>query len=129
MPGEQHLDRSVIIDEVGRVSVASIGDGAPETREASSELRREALTDVMRKLAEGVDGLSSRSQARFLPDSLVGSVTLEVDGEGTELFFLADEEERITQGKPIPPPAVEAFDDLRRIGERLLDQANRGGLM
>lgn len=127
MPGERHLNRSVTLGEGVRASVRSTGNGDPEPAEASGEVDEEALADVLSKLGEGVEGLVPRERARFLPDSLVGSVTLEVDGETTELFFLADEEDRITQGKPIPPAAAEALDDLRRLGDRMLGEPGEGG--
>jgi hypothetical protein len=127
MPGEQHLNRSVVIDEDRQASVRSSGDEAPEPAEARAQVEDETVDDVLRNLAEGVDGLVPRSQARFLPDSLVGSISVEVDGETTELFYLADEEDRITQNKPIPPAAAEALDALRRLSDQMLDDSGEGG--
>jgi hypothetical protein len=127
MPGEQHLNRSVVIDEDRQALVRSSGDGAPEPAEARAQVEDETVEDLLRKLAEGVDGLVPRSQARFLPDSLVGSITVEVDGETTELFYLADEEDRITQDKPIPPATVEALDGLRQLSDQMLDDSGEGG--
>jgi hypothetical protein len=127
MPGERHLNRSVVIDEDRQASVRSSGDDAPEPAEARARVEDETLDEVLHKLAEGVDGLVPRSQASFLPDSLVGSITVEVDGETTELFYLADEEDRITQNKPIPPAAAEALDSVRRLSDQMLDGSGEGG--
>jgi hypothetical protein len=127
IPGERQLNRSLVIDEDRRASARSAGDRAQEPAEARAQVEDEIVEELLRKLAEGIDGLVPRSQARFLPDSLVGSITLQVDGETTELFYLADEEDRITQNKPIPPAAAEALDGLRRLGDQLLDRSGEEG--
>jgi len=54
-------------------------------------------------------------------------MVLEVDGETTELFYLADEQDRITQDKPIPPAAAAALDQLQRLGDRLVGPAPEPG--
>jgi len=61
-----------------------------------------------------------RSKARFLPDSLVGSITIEVGGEQAVLFFLADEEDRQAQKKIVPPTMTKTIKELAHLLRRLL---------
>ncbi len=125
MPGEQHLDRSVEVDGEGHARAIAWATEGRVLAEASADIDDDTLVEVLRKLSLGAEGLVPRSRARFLPDSLVGSVVVEVEGESTELFYLPDEEDRVTQGKPIPPAAADALATLRRLGDRMLGP--RGG--
>lgn len=120
MPGEQHVDRQVVVDGSGEAMATTPPTEGAAPAEAHEHVEEAALVDMMRKLGEGAEGLVPRSRARFLPDSVVGSVVVEVDGQTTELFYLADEEDRITQGKPIPPSAAEALASMQRMGDRML---------
>jgi hypothetical protein len=123
MPEEQHVDRTIEVDSSGAAAATAAADDAAGPAEERGDVPEEDLSALMRELSEGAEGLVPRSQARFLPDSLVGSVVLEVDGDTTELFYLADEQDRITQNKPIPPAAASALDQLQRLGDRLVGPA------
>lgn len=91
-----------------------------ETVKTSSKLDRAETRDLLRKIASGVDSLVPRSEARFLPDSVVGSVTIEVDGEKTKLYFLAGEEERAARGKKISPEMTDAIRLIKKKSQQLL---------
>jgi hypothetical protein len=94
-------------------------------REVSRELDESEVIDLFRKVGPGLDSLVPREEARFLPDSLIGSITIEVDGEETILFFLADEEQRLAQDKPIAPQVAEVVQHFRGISQRLLKKGRR----
>ena len=74
---------------------------------------------MFRLIGSGLDGLFPRSQARFIPDSVVGSITIEVGEEKETLYFLADEEDRVAQDKPIDPQMTEAIKRIRLISQQL----------
>jgi hypothetical protein len=122
MPGERHLDQRLVIDGNRRARVRTSGDGPLETREASAEVSEDTVQELLAKVSDGLDGLVPRSEAGFLPDSLVGSIRVDVDGESTELFYLASEQDRIRQDKPISPAAQDVLDDLARLSARVLDE-------
>jgi hypothetical protein len=53
----------------------------------------------------------------FLPDSLVGSITLEIDGKVTNYFYLADPEQRRAQQKMVKQPIAAVDRNLRRVAQ------------
>jgi hypothetical protein len=93
-------------------------------QEASAEFAPADVQSLLAQVGQGIDSLVPRSEARFLPDSVVGSITFEVDGEEATFYFLVDEEERQSQNKPISPAMVEAIDTFSNLSEQLLQ---RGG--
>jgi hypothetical protein len=95
MPHER-LEHEFTLTGGGRSDVR-MGDElrgiAPQ--EAYADLDQTEARDLLEQIGVSLDELVPRSEARFLPDSLVGSITIEVGGETAELFFLADEDQRI----------------------------------
>ena len=91
-------------------------------KEGSANLEKSETQDLLRQIGLGLDDLVPRSEAHFLPDSPVGSVTIEVDGEETTLYFLAEEEDRRAQEKPISPQMTEAIHHLRKVSKRILEE-------
>ncbi len=91
-------------------------------QEVSEEIDQAETRDLLRQMGSGIDSLVPRSEAHFLPDSLVGSITVEVGGEEATLYFLADEEEQLAQDKPISPQMTEAIQRIRKISPRLLEK-------
>lgn len=96
-------------------------------QEVSEELDQAETRDLFQKIGSSLDSLVPRSEAHFLPDSVVGSITVEVDGEEATLYFLADEEERLAQDKPISPKFTEAIQQIRKNSQRLLKKEREGG--
>lgn len=96
--------------------------------EASTELEQAEVLELLQQLGTGLDGLVTRSEARFLPDSLVGTITIEVEGEEATLYFLADEEDRLAQEKPIAPELSQTIQRISTVSQRLLqkDEDNNG---
>lgn len=79
---------------------------------------REEIHRLFRQIRLGINSLVARPQARFLPDSVVGSITIEVGGETETFFFLADEKQRTLQNKPISPEITSAIRSLNSIALR-----------
>ncbi len=66
--------------------------------------------------------LVTRSEAKFVPDSLIGEITVEVAGEQEHLYFPIDEEER-----PREPAVEEGLGDMRSSLREILDQVRQEG--
>ena len=95
MPHER-LEHQFTLTGGGRSDVRradELSARAPE--EAYADLDPVEARDLLEQIGVSLDELVPRSEARFLPDSLVGSITIEVDGEAAEFFFLADEDQRV----------------------------------
>jgi hypothetical protein len=90
----------------GSISPQTFGINQGENREIFGLIR------------SGIDRLPTRSEARFLPDSSVGTITVEVNGEAETFYFLADEADRAVQNKPIPSEISEAIQRLTEISQR-----------
>jgi hypothetical protein len=123
MPAEGRIEEefSVSGNNLGTVRTVT-GTNLPQ--EASAEFAPAEVQSLLTQVGQGIDSLVPRSEARFLPDSVVGSITFEVDGEEATFYFLVDEEERQSQNKPISPAMVEAIDTFSNLSEQLLQ---RGG--
>jgi hypothetical protein len=122
MPAEGRVDEELRVSGDGTSTARSLSDG-PGTRspqEASARLRSQEIRQVLEQLAQGIDSLVPRSQARFVPDSLVGSITIEVDGNEETRYFLAEEDERVSQRRSLARPAADAVGQLAQVTQRLL---------
>lgn len=95
MPHER-LEHEFTVTGAGRSDVR-MGDElrAMAPQEASADLDLGEARDLLEQIGVSLDELVPRSEARFMPDSLVGSITIEIDGEAAEFFFLADEDQRV----------------------------------
>lgn len=103
-------------------------------QDAIADLDQVETRDLLAQIGVSLDELVPRSEARFLPDSVVGSITIEVDGEAVEFFFLADEDQRIAQEQDRLPaedrdlasdrvaasPLTGAVESINAVTERLL---------
>lgn len=92
------------------------------SEKVSTELDRVEIHDLFKNIDSSLDSLVSLSEAHFPPDSLVGSITIEIEGEKTTLYFLTNEEEG--QARPIlaSSKAVESFQRIREISQRILKE-------
>ncbi len=119
MPTEERTEEEFSLSGNNLARVRSVkGTNLPQ--EASAEYAAAEVKSLLNKVGQGIDSLASRSEARFLPDSVVGSLTLEVEGEQTTFYFLADGEERKTQKKESAPVIAEAIETFSQLSQRLL---------
>jgi hypothetical protein len=88
--------------------------------EASEKLQSAETRGLLQQIGEGLDSLVTRSEARFLPDSLVGAITIEVGGEKATFYYLADDEDRLAQDKSISAQMSHAVQRINTISQRLL---------
>ena len=69
------------------------------------------MTNLLLQIGEGAGELIPRSEARFLPDSVIGQISVKIDGQEASFFFLADAEQAKQQGKPLSSKAAGPVDD------------------
>jgi hypothetical protein len=110
MPSER-LDHRLVLDGDGAASL-DVSDALDPARSFS---RRESLDPVVAaelwaEIERRVDRFASPRRTAFVPDSLLGYATLEVDGDVVELMFAPDEELLRRAGEPRSTP----FGDLVR---------------
>jgi hypothetical protein len=118
-PGEQLLEEELRVSGRGPVQARlRMAAGAPQ--ESSERLAIPELTILLREIGEGVGELIPRSEARFVPDSIVGQVSLKVEGQEASFFFLPDQEQAKQQGKVLSSRAARSVNALDRLRTRIL---------
>jgi hypothetical protein len=123
MPAEGPIEEECSVSGNNLATLRSVtGTNLPQ--EASAEFAPAEVQSLLTQVGQGIDSLVPRSEAQFLPDSVVGSITLDIDGEQATFYFLVEEEERQSQNKPIAPAMAEAIDTFSNLSEQLLQ---RGG--
>lgn len=139
---EQHIDRGElaaialtarqgggVVSPHKRETVLSLslGRGARLRRSLAGAVDRrgEAAVDademksLLAEIQNGISSLIPRSKARFAPDSALGSITLEIDGETADFFYLLDPKIREKYGQTLSPAMEQALQRLSRISERM----------
>ena len=121
-PGDS-IDEHVEVggDQVIRVQfrdeVVTSRSGEAESTPSGGE-----TMELYRLLADALLHMTSREEARFLPDALVGSVTIEIDGQTSTLFFDADRDELHARGLEDSPALTEAVEGIRQLTGELLSR-------
>jgi hypothetical protein len=103
----------------------ALSDASPQA--TSSQLSPAETQQVLGQIAAGLPGVVRREDAHFLPDTVVGIVTVEVDGKAQTFYFDA-EEGRALEGPgeaEAPPGMRSAVQTINLISDRLL--ADSGG--
>jgi hypothetical protein len=122
MPADHRIEEELRVSAAGaRARVA----GAAPPEEASGAVDQAEFEAVLQLIERDAGQLIPRSEAMFVPDSTVGSITVNVGGEATTYFFLVDEEaqqKRERAATPEPPNAIGTLDDILR---RLLREKGR----
>jgi hypothetical protein len=101
----QRLDHRLVLDGDGAASL-DVSDARDPARSFS---RRESLNtavaaELWAEIERRVDRFASRGRTAFVPDSLVGYATLEVDGDVVDLMFAPDQELLRRAGETRPTP-------------------------
>jgi hypothetical protein len=121
MPAEGRVGEELKVSGNNLATVRAV-TGLNLPQEASREFSSVEIQALLKHIEQGIDGLVPSSEAQFLPDSVLGSITLEIDGEQATFYFLIDEDDRINQNKPIAPAIVEAIDIFSTFSQELLQQ-------
>lgn len=95
-------------------------------REAELKLDDNETEELFRLITAGARSLLPMEDAGFIPDSVVGTLTMEVEDAKTILFFLALERDRLDQDQMIAPEMIEALERLREITRQALREIGAG---
>jgi hypothetical protein len=120
-PGDQPVNEEFHLSGPGLVHARMMQE-LQVVQESSLNIAAPELKDVLLEISEGADELIPRSEARFIPDSVVGQISVKVDGQEASFFFLADEEQRKQHGKVLSPKAARLVETLQRLHKRVLQQ-------
>ena len=96
-------------------------------QKAAGELGQTETRDLFQKVESGLDRLVPRSEARFLPDSVIGMITVEVDGEAVTLFFEPEEEVRPADYTGAVSPMTEVMQRVGQVSKQLLESGKEQG--
>ena len=89
------VDETIALGASGAVRVRVLDKlGRKQEGDARDELGKETVVELVRLIDRGVEGLIPRSEAQFLPDSLVGSVQIGLGDRTETYYFHADEAQR-----------------------------------
>jgi hypothetical protein len=120
-PGQRLKEEvEIAADGPARVSVHDEMRMKP-SEQASSTIKPNEVQELYQMLEQGLDSLTPASEARFVPDSLVGSIILEVGNKTATFYFLADESERAALGATLSAPISRAIQRFDQMEKRLLE--------
>ena len=126
---EEAVLGSLIIDPESIHEIATFLQAKDFYREGNRK-----IYDVIFQLAEknkGIDHITIAHELNkqghledigggFLPDSIVGSITIEIDGKKTVYHYLADEEQRRNQKAILKQPVAIVHSSLKRVAQRAI---------
>ena len=92
-------------------------------RKVSAKLDRAEARALFELAGKVFTDVSTRQARGFLPDSIVGSITIRVGSEEVEAYFLTDEDQRVDQEKPISSELAMAVQRFDETSKRLLARA------
>lgn len=126
--GDQNIDESVIVSASGELLVRVRDElkRKPEG-EARVEIGRDEALDLCRLLLQGIESMIPASKARFIPDTLVGLVSLVIGDQKETFYFEADEEDCEHRGQPIAPEIRKILERYQGIETRCLSEAHGPG--
>jgi len=122
MPSEGRLNEEVRLAGVNKASArsAALPGEAGETREATAQLEADQVQTLYEQVGASLEGMVPRRKARFLPDTVIGSITLKVAGAETTLFFDADERAEQPVERGLAPGEADAITSLELLKRNLL---------
>jgi len=116
-PGERFESRLEVRGN-GSVDLHLLDEPAGIDERATTALDTQDLQHLYGELEASQILVMEEAGRRFLPDSLVGTITIEVGGKETTFYYLADEEERRDQASPMRPQIASVKAALDRIAGR-----------
>jgi hypothetical protein len=118
----QRVKYEVAVDSVGGARVAgSDARVTPTARHASIPPERVDVVDLFEQISAGLHSLMPEGRATFLPDALVGSLTISIDGDEETFYFVPEKEIRRTASKAVAPAIDRALQRLWIIAKDTTD--------
>ena len=99
------IDKEVVVNADGKVETIINEDqlGILTKGKKSIEIKNNDVKNLFREITTFIDELAA-DDSKFLPDSEIGSLSIEIEGNNTIIgYFLPEEEERKVQSKPTNP--------------------------
>lgn len=107
-PSEE-LTEEIVISGEGDVSVHVDDElGMVPAGTTSGQLDEEEVKEIFQTVEDSLPELITRSEAQFVPGSLVGSITLETDEDKQTFYFEAEEAH---DRADTPDPAIKESED------------------
>lgn len=96
-------------------------------RLTSGTLESFETMDMLKQISDNLSKFSSYTQTNFLPDSLIESITINVDNKKTKLYFSSDQQEA-SRARSIGGEST--FDSLKHIKDIFYDflEKREGGI-
>jgi hypothetical protein len=118
-PAEQVVDEEMQLSGPGLVRARG-RTRSDALLESSESLTTPEMTQLLLELGSAASELIPRSEARFIPDTVVGQISVRIDGQEATFFFLPDEGQAEQHGKALSPKAAGAVGSLVRLHKRIL---------
>ena len=109
----QRVDYTIAVDAVGGASVTAYDARVSRIRqERAIPVERLDVVRLFEQACAGLHSLVPSSQAEFLPDALVGSLTIEVGGQEETFYFTPEEEQRTRLHGRVAPSMEQVLRQL-----------------
>lgn len=127
MPSER-IEHEFELTGEGKAAVSRLDElsGAPR-QVASGDLDPEEARQLLQQIDAGLPGLVRRGEAHFLPDTVVGILTVEVDGKAETYYFAAEEGGVLGKDAAFEPSIHIALQSINQISDRLLMESGGQG--
>lgn len=125
MPAEGRIEREIKISGSDHFVTVRNREGNAPPQVASGEIEATAFQNLLQKVEQNLESLIPRSEAQFVPDSVVGSISIEIDGEQETFYFLVEEEQQLegdSEGVLISPGMAETIDAFSRLSHQILER-------
>jgi len=119
MPADYRIEEELNLS--GNAATARVARGTAPPQAASRALELAEYEVVLQQIVQDAGSMVTRAEARFLPDSTVGSITVDVGGEEETYFFQVDEEAQQAQARSTVPEKPSAQNALALLLRRLVD--------
>ena len=127
-PPTRRLERTLEISGTGAVSVRHLDQlVATRAREVKSTLAPERITELLRLLLESRLLENVATGGGFLPDSVIGAITISDGVSAITYYFLADEQKRRLKRIELDPSVSRFTSVLEALSEEIIRQEGQVG--
>jgi hypothetical protein len=88
------------------------------------KLDRAIVRSLFNQISRGLDNYIRIEIAPFLPDSVISSITIELENKQISVYFLTYEMDRIIQNSNIPQEMAEAIKSIENISKEFVNRNN-----
>lgn len=127
-PPKRRLESTLTIQATGLVTY-SVVDALHAARARTSRLKlpSEQAAEIFGRVLESRLLENDDTGGGFLPDSVIGAITVEDGRAAITYYFLAEEQQRQRQGPALNPSLAAVIGVLEQLTERLANRRKRSG--